>query len=153
MADIVGTEIVAGVSSADPFEYHPASITSGGTYTAPLEFPGVEIAEADAIPGLVIIDLITPIGTISKTTPIIIDVYGTTVPLRRAWINAAYAGVISDDMVHNGDRFGAAYQGVTNNRANITNGYRFTLLRDGGWPGTPSLDVHAVDTQGVGDST
>jgi hypothetical protein len=102
-------------------------------------------------PGVVIVALITPISTISKTTPVIIDVYSTAVPLRRAWVNASYAGLLPDDMVHNSDRFGAAYQGSTNVRSNITNGYRFTLLRDGGWPGTPSITVHAVDTLGSGD--
>lgn len=102
-------------------------------------------------PGIIIIDLITPIATISKTTPIIIDVYSTAVPLRRAWVNASYAGFLPDDMVHNSDRFGSAYQGSTNVRSNITNGYRFTLLRDGGWPGTPAITVHAVDTLGAGD--
>jgi hypothetical protein len=120
---------------------------------APLVVNGVEYGVAEVVTGLVIVNLITPISTISKTTPIIIDVYGTTVPLRRAWINASYAGMLPDDMVHNGERFGSAYQGSTNNRASISKGYRFTLLRDGGWPGTPRLDVHAVDTQGVGDST
>lgn len=102
-------------------------------------------------PGIIIIDLITPISTISKSTPIIIDVYSTTVPLRRAWVNASYAGFLPDDMVHNSDRFGSAYQGSTNVRSNITNGYRFTLLRDGGWPGTPSITVHAVDSLGTTD--
>jgi hypothetical protein len=102
-------------------------------------------------PGIIIIDLITPISTISKSTPIIIDVYSTAVPLRRAWVNASYAGFLPDDMVHNSDRFGSAYQGSTNVRSNITNGYRFTLLRDGGWPGTPAITVHAVDSLGTTD--
>lgn len=104
------------------------------------------------ITSFVIVDLITPISTISRTTPIIIEVYSTAVPLRRAWVSASYAGLLIDDMIHNSVRFGSAYQGSTNQRANITNGYRFTLLRDGGWPGTPQIDVHAVDTLGAGDT-
>jgi len=101
--------------------------------------------------GPISIDLITPINTISKNTPIIIDVYSGSVPLRRAWINASYAGLLVDDMVHNGDRFGSAYQGLVNVRSEISNGYRFTILRDGGWPGTPAITAHAVDTLGAGD--
>ena len=89
----------------------------------------------------------------TKGVPVIFTefVYSTAVPLRRAWVNASYAGFLPDDMVHNSDRFGSAYQGSTNVRSNITNGYRFTLLRDGGWPGTPAITVHAVDTLGAGD--
>ncbi len=115
------------------------------------EWNVIPAAAPVVLPGSIVVSLITPISTISKTTPIIIDVYSTTVPLRRAWVNASYAGLLQDDMVHNSDRFGSAYQGSTNQRAGITNGYRFTLLRDGGWPGTPSITVHAVDTLGVGD--
>ena len=111
-----------------------------------------QVADTGGAPASTItIDLITPVATISKTTPLVIDIYSSDVPLRRAWVAASYAGLAIDEVVHTSDRFGSAYQGSTNQRTIITNGYRFTILRDGGWPGTPSVIVHAVDTLGAGD--
>ena len=103
-----------------------------------------------------VVTIVTSLPPATSSTPIVITVAGTaSVGLRRAWLSAAFPGIVGDEVIHNGDRFGAFYSGGTNTRTSITNGYQFTLLRDGGWPVgalplTTSFNVSAVDTLGNG---
>jgi hypothetical protein len=48
MADIVGTEVATGSTSPSPSEFHPVSIPSGGTFTAPLELSAATISGPEA---------------------------------------------------------------------------------------------------------
>lgn len=103
-----------------------------------------------------VVTIVTPLPPTTSTTPVVVTVVGGAgVALRRAWVSAAFPGIVGDEVVHNGDRFGAFYTNGTNTRAAITNGYQFTLLRDGGWPVgalpvTASFTINAVDTLGNG---
>lgn len=105
-----------------------------------------------------VITIITPLPPASATTPIVFTVVGgATAPLRRMWASATFPGIVGDEVVHNGDRFGAFYTNGTNARASITNGYRVTILRDGGWPVgafpvAASFTINAVDTLGNGEA-
>ena len=50
--------------------------------------------------------------------------------------------------------FTSAYKGTINTVITITNGFRYTFLRDGGWRGPITLRVQAFDqTGGVIDTT
>lgn len=103
-----------------------------------------------------VVTIVTSLPPASATTPIVFTVVGTSgVALRRAWVSAAFPGIVGDEAVHNSDRFGAFYTNGTNARASITNGYQFTILRDGGWPvgsfpTATSFSINAVDTLGNG---
>lgn len=89
----------------------------------------------------------SPGTTIGRSTPLIFTVTGT-VPLRRVIVTCSYAELLPEEVVHNGDAFAPTFVGPTNVRAAITGGYQYTILRDGGWPGSPRLNVYAIDTQG-----
>jgi len=103
-----------------------------------------------------VVTIVTPLPPASATTPVVFTVVGTAaVALRRAWASAAFPGIVGDEVVHNGDRFGAFYTNGINTRTSITNGYQFTVLRDGGWPVgsfpvAASFTINAVDTLGNG---
>jgi hypothetical protein len=102
------------------------------------------------------VTVITPLPPASAATPVVVTIIGTAaVPLRRAWVSVVFPGIVGDEVVHNGDRFGAFYTNATNTRTSVTNGYRFTVLRDGGWPAgafplSASFTINAVDTLGNG---
>jgi len=104
----------------------------------------------------VVVTIITTLPPASATTPIVFTVAGATgVGLRRAWSSVTFPGVVGDEVVHNGDRFGAFYTNATNTRTSITNGFQFTVLRDGGWPPgafplAASFTISGVDTLGNG---
>ena len=44
------------------------------------------------------------------------------------------------EIAHDGDSFRGEYLGFSNVRVPITDGFRFTLLRDGGWVGAPTVE-------------
>lgn len=103
-----------------------------------------------------VVTILTALPPASATTPIVFTVVGgASVPLRRMWVSAVFPGIIGDEVIHNGDRFGAYYTNGINARASITNGYQVTMLRDGGWPVgafpvAASFTINAVDTLGNG---
>lgn len=104
----------------------------------------------------VVVNFITTLPPASATTPIVFTVAGASgVGLRRMWASVVFPGIVGDDLIHNGDRFGVFYANGTNTRVSITNGFQVTILRDGGWPVgafplAASFTVNAVDTLGNG---
>lgn len=104
----------------------------------------------------VVVTVITSLPPASSTTPVVFTVVGTSgVGLRRMWASVTFPGIVGDDLIHNGDRFGAFYANGVNSRVSITNGFRVTVLRDGGWPVgafplAASFTINAVDTLGNG---
>lgn len=51
------------------------------------------------------------------------------------------------EIVHDGTAFCPPYA-TSSTRSSITNGYQYSLMRDGGWPARFSLTVYAIDTTG-----
>ena len=52
------------------------------------------------------------------------------------------------DIIHDGDVFRVGY--VSSTRLAITNGWRYTVVREGGWPSTPKIEWFVVDEDGLG---
>jgi len=104
----------------------------------------------------VVVTIVTSLPPASATTPIVFTVVGGSgVGLRRMWASVVFPGIVGDDLIHNGDRFGAHYTNGINTRTAITNGFQVTILRDGGWPVgafplPASFTINAVDTIGNG---
>lgn len=97
----------------------------------------------------------TPLPPSTRNTPIVVTITPQAgVPLRKAWIDVHYPGIIGDEAVYTSTRFGAYYTNGVNTRTTLVGGgYQFTILRDGGWPiGSfplaTSFDIFAVDTNG-----
>ncbi len=107
-----------------------------------------------------VVTIITSLPPASATTPIVFTVVGGAgAPLRRMWASVAFPGIIGDEVVHNGSRFGAFYTNGTNTRTSTPDGlgYQVTILRDGGWPVgafpvAASFAINAVDTLGNGQA-
>ncbi len=102
-----------------------------------------------------VITILTALPPASATTPIVFTVTGVGVAVRRMWASVVFPGIIADDVIYNGDRFGAFYTNAMNTRVSITDGYQVTILRDGGWPVgafpmAASFTINAVDTSGNG---
>lgn len=89
----------------------------------------------------------TPITT---TTPLAFDVTDDSGAFRRVLLAVAFttgslAGVT--ELVHDGDAFVGHYS-VGCSRTPIAGGFRYTILRAGGWPASPTLRVFAFDRSG-----
>lgn len=52
------------------------------------------------------------------------------------------------ELIHDGTSFRGAYLGASNTRTGITDGYHFTVLRDGGWTQSPTIEFLPVDSSG-----
>jgi hypothetical protein len=52
------------------------------------------------------------------------------------------------EIVFDGEGFGPMYANGLNQQQSIVNGYNFEILRDGGWPESPTLTPFALDTTG-----
>lgn len=105
-----------------------------------------------------IITIITSLPPATATTPVVFTVVGGAgFPIRRMWASVAFPGVVGDEVIYNGSRFGAFYTNGINARASVANGYQVTILRDGGWPAgafpvAASFTINAVDTHGNGET-
>jgi hypothetical protein len=84
---------------------------------------------------------------ISATAPLEFDVTDNSGLFRRVVVKLQFVGQEAWEIAYDGDYFDPRYS-VGSSRAVITNGWRYTLNRDGGWPGSPTLTVFAIDQQG-----
>lgn len=90
----------------------------------------------------------TPNTTISRTQAVgcdVTDADGTS-DFRRVILVIKLPND-AEEVVHNGTAFCPPYA-TSSTRSSITNGYRYALTRDGGWPARFSLTVYAIDTTG-----
>lgn len=52
------------------------------------------------------------------------------------------------EVIHDGTNFRGAYLGAANTRTAISGGYHFTVLRDGGWTRSPTIEYLPIDHGG-----
>jgi len=133
---------------------------AAGSILTALAFGGSEVADCPSGPGpgsggTPVVTIVTSLPPSTATTPVVITVEpGGDQPIRRAWIDLHFPGIVGDEVVHNSNRYGAYYtSGINTRTTSGDGGYTFTILRDGGWPVgsfplATSFDVFAVDTEG-----
>lgn len=88
---------------------------------------------------------------ITSTTPLVLEVTDDSGALRRVLLTATYsAGALTGvtELLFDGDAFVGHYVGGRSGREPIPGGFRFTLLRDTGWPASPTIRVFAFDRSG-----
>lgn len=96
-----------------------------------------------------VVSLSFPINqAVESQTPIGIDVTDSNGDLGRVIITARIDAFGIEEVVFQGDRFASAYA-ARSTRVAIANGFRYTISRSAGWPGSPSIDVYAVDATGT----
>lgn len=106
---------------------------------------GLVLGQADS--AAPVISVVSPaVGTaITSSTSLVIDVTdGVSLGIAILWV--AFPGRLAPELIHDGDAFSAAYVGST--RTVVAGGYRYSLTRVGGWPGSPSVYAKAIDSQG-----
>lgn len=142
MADIANIDAVASgnvtVHTADPLFY--TVVLPGVTYYA----TGIPDPIAPVISN------VTPASgsAIQATTPVGLDATDDLNSFKRLLITAYFAGARVKEVVYDGEGFGPMYRNGYNTVTNITDGYRFTFLRDGGWPESPVITPFVIDTGG-----
>jgi hypothetical protein len=87
-----------------------------------------------------------PGTAIASTDPLQFDVTDNSGAFRRILIAVVLAGVT--ELAHDGNSFLGNYAGGACSRTAISGGFRFVVLRDGGWPSSPTIRVFAVDQSG-----
>lgn len=91
------------------------------------------------------VSLVSPVsGSPTALQPVVVDVTDV-VGLGRVLVVARLASG-AEEVVHTGTRFALGYTG---DRTAITNGYRLSFVRRGGWPSDFVVDVYATDTAGL----
>lgn len=90
----------------------------------------------------------TPGTSIGRTQSMEFDALDTE-SFRRIVVQVSFDGTIIQEVIHDGNSFGLAYQGPSNVRTVIPGGYHYVALRDGGWIGSPTLVPFAIDANGA----
>ena len=89
-----------------------------------------------------------PPGTqIEPTQAISFDVTDESGSFRRVLLTATLAKSGVEEVVFDGAEFRGLYAGASS-RSSISGGYRFVLLRGGGWPSSPTIRAFAIDRGG-----
>lgn len=89
----------------------------------------------------------TPGTPIEENQPVTFDVTDETGIFRRILVTVRYSNTGITEVVHDGDSFQGAYS-LLSNRNPISGGFHYSIIRDEGWPGSPTLRVFAFDRAG-----
>ncbi len=102
-----------------------------------------------------VISNVTPAANASIAVDQVIglDVTDNLDSFTRIILRVKIVGQDIDEVAHDGDSFTAKYQGASNDRSVIADGFHYDVLRDGGWTvgDAPIFTVYAIDTDGNED--
>lgn len=89
-------------------------------------------------------DVFPPTSTkILKTQPVSFSVTDPDNNLLRTLISARFPAQPNEELVFDGQGFQPLYSDSV--RTSITGGFRYTIVRSGGWPGAPTIRIYAID--------
>lgn len=89
-----------------------------------------------------------PGTAIARTTQVRFDVTDDSGVFRRVIVHAKFEKTGVVEVVHDGDSF-VGFYAAASSRVGISLGYRYTVLRSGGWPAGPAFRVIAIDRDAV----
>jgi hypothetical protein len=122
----------------------------------------LEVGEAYAGPAFpetvvpVVPDTTSPVVTnfspvagteIASTDSIQFEVTDTSGSFARILVAVWFKETGVQELVHDGDAFTGLYTAVSS-RVIITNGYRYTVAKSGGWGSSPTIRVFPIDAAG-----
>lgn len=116
----------------DPVEFFPDGTGPGPAPTPPV-VSNVSPSEATQL---------------ERGTPLSFDVTDDSGAFRRIILKVQFAGMPTREFAHDGDTFAPMYL-AGSTRETITGGYRYTLVRAGGWPAAPTITPYAIDALGA----
>lgn len=129
MADFVAYELHGGREIA----------AAGGITFLAVESPG----RMDSAPPTVTLVSPAPGTLISRSTPFVIDVTDDAEGVFACLFMRSRESRVYE-VAWDGDAFSDLYARASA-RASVSGGWRFTLRREGGWPGAPAFTVRALD--------
>lgn len=109
--------------------------------------PSAPAPPVDTIPPVVGNFSPAPGTPIARTGPISFDVTDESGEFRRIFIVASFPTTGMTEVVHDGDGFRGFYT-ASSSRTMIAGGFRYTVLRSGGWPGAPTIQTFVIDRGG-----
>ncbi len=89
-----------------------------------------------------------PGSLLTRQQPVAFDVTDESGVFRRILIHVKYSNGGATEVVHNGDVFETPYT-TASRRTTIAGGYRYSVLRSGGWPTAPTFIAYPIDLEGV----
>lgn len=160
MPDVSNIEFL----NSEPFELPPSNVEDvrynfldSQFFEVPateiqVSVPNVEvIGEAPPPPTPVapVVSNFSPVvaSAISATTPLQFDVTDDSGLFRDLIVLANFASLEIYEVVHADGAFAPNYA-VLSNRSPITGGFHYNVLREGGWPSSPTFVVKAIDLEG-----
>jgi len=132
---------------AGSFQRFGAGRAIGRSYSVGVSTPPPPPAPTDATPPVVGNYSPAPGTPIAKTTSISFDVTDETGGFRRVFVVAFYPATGISELIHDGDGFRGFYSSTSARRA-IAGGFRYTVLRAGGWSAAPTIQTFAIDLAG-----
>lgn len=90
-----------------------------------------------------------PGTSITASTPLEFSVTDNSGLFTRIILIADFRALGIREIIHDGYAFGPNYRGPYNVISSITNGFRYSALRTGGWPESPTIQPFAIDREGT----
>lgn len=84
---------------------------------------------------------------IARTAAVSFDVTDESGDFRRIFVVAFFPATGVAEVVHDGDAF-RGYYAASSSRTMIASGFRYSVLRTGGWPAAPTIQTFAIDRAG-----
>lgn len=132
-----------GLSSWGIDEWGGAQLLLGS-----LPSPPIPPVDNPALHPQIVNHSIAPGVAIVSTQAIAFDVIDVTGNFTRIVVACTQADTGIAEVVHNGASFRGKFA-ASSSRVAIAGGFRYTVLRDGGWTGAPTFEVYAENTQGL----
>jgi len=89
----------------------------------------------------------TPGSALARTDPVAFDVTDDSGSFIRIFVVAFFATIGDQEVIHDGGAFVGRYSAASS-RVPITNGFRYTVTRNGGWLGPPTIRIFPIDAAG-----
>ncbi len=114
------------------------------------EFAAIYATATDLAAPVITLVSPTDASTIAKSDVVTVDVTDTG-GFSSLLFEVSYGeGLLMREVIHDGDAFSNNFTGGSNTKNTITNGFRFTMLRDGGWPANAvHMKVIVTDATGI----
>ena len=146
-----GIGVAIGVKeTAGAYSTTDAALTSGSSACAYMSIalePEASVV-SDVSPPTIENFVPSPDTEIGRSDPLQFDILDDSGSFTRIMVVAQFASVAQPEIVHDGEDFTDNYSNGSNTRTAIANGYRYVILRNGGWLSQVSVTPLAIDAGG-----
>jgi hypothetical protein len=140
---------ISGLLGVDTIPMNGGNIETVYLQPAPAEYAvtwgeviRVGALGSDSAPTIVVV-MPPEVSGVEVTQPLVIDATDENEEVR-LMVVARFEGRGFEEVVHNGARFTPNYN-AKSSRTELEHGYRYTVIRNGGWFESPKLDFYAIN--------